>query len=232
MADSIESMNIYQKLAKIRKICAVLQKDKSGYGYTYASPEEVHAKVTGGMEKYHLSLIPRIEGVPELRVREYKDVKKDKKGEMFYKDSAEFIISGQMVYRWLNDDNPEEYIDVPWGIYGAQADPSQAFGSGLTYCERYFLLSYFQMTTVDDDPDNWRSKQHKAVMEQILTQIKDWIDLRLAAHPDDRDQIVTVIKRYAKENGKPSGNYNHIKDEQTAEKCLNDLTETFKENAK
>lgn len=224
-----ETLNIYQKLARIRKICAVLRKDKQGYGYTYASPEEVHAKVTAGMEKYHISLIPSLCDDTELRVREYKDVKKDKKGEMFYKDSAEYIIKGKMIYRWVNDDNPEEYIDVPWGIYGAQADPSQAFGSGLTYCERYFMLAYFQMTTVDDDPDSWRSKQAKAMMEQIVGQIRDWVELRLGSHPEDRDAIIAVIKKYAKENGKPSGNYNAIRDEQSAEKCLAELNETFKE---
>jgi hypothetical protein len=37
-----------------------------------------------------------------------------------------------------------------------------AFGSALTYTIRYFLLKYYQVATVDDDPDVWRSKQRAA----------------------------------------------------------------------
>ena len=58
----------------------------------------------------------------------------------------------------------KEKIVVPWGLVGQQADASQSFGSGLTYTYRCFLLKYFGVSTVDDDPDNWRSKQREAVV--------------------------------------------------------------------
>lgn len=57
----------------------------------------------------------------------------------------------------MNDDNPEERIEVPWFIAGSQADPAQAVGSGLTYGLRQFLMQSFQIATLDgEDPDDWR----------------------------------------------------------------------------
>ena len=38
-----EQMNIYQKLAKIRKPAEVIQKNARGYGYTYVSEDEILA---------------------------------------------------------------------------------------------------------------------------------------------------------------------------------------------
>ena len=54
MAD--EKLNLYQKLAKIRKIVDVVSKQKSGFKYTYADINEILAKVKGGMERYGVSL--------------------------------------------------------------------------------------------------------------------------------------------------------------------------------
>ena len=67
-----------------------------------------------------------------------------------------------MLYTWVNDDNPSERIEVPWVTVGQQEDASQSFGSGLTYTYRYFLLKFFGISTVEDDPDSWRSKQKEA----------------------------------------------------------------------
>ena len=55
-----EQMNIYQKLARIRKQVEVIQKNKSGYGYKYVSEDEILAKISVFMDKYGLSLIPNI----------------------------------------------------------------------------------------------------------------------------------------------------------------------------
>jgi hypothetical protein len=45
-----EAMNIYQKLAKVRKQVEVVQKNKSGYGYKYVTDDELLAKITGVMD--------------------------------------------------------------------------------------------------------------------------------------------------------------------------------------
>lgn len=149
------SLNLYQKLAAIRRSVCVLQKNKSGYGYKYVSEDEVLAKVTAGMDKYHLSLIPKIlTGTTSVVPYQYID----KKG----KQASELIVSADMAFRWVDNDNPEDFLEVPWFVVGQQADAAQAFGAGLTYTNRYFLLKYFQLATVEDDPDNYRQKKKEA----------------------------------------------------------------------
>ena len=39
--EQIQYMNIYQKLAKVRKQAEVIQRNKKGYGYTYVSEDEI-----------------------------------------------------------------------------------------------------------------------------------------------------------------------------------------------
>ena len=63
-----ETLNLYQKLAKIRKQVEVVQTNKSGYGYKYVTDDELLAKITAGMDRYGVTLIPSI--VPESLVVE------------------------------------------------------------------------------------------------------------------------------------------------------------------
>ena len=79
-----EQLNIYQKLAKIRKQVEVIQKNKRGYGYTYVSEEEILAKITVFMDKYHLSLVPGIVGgTTKVEPYPYKKTKTTKGGEIY-----------------------------------------------------------------------------------------------------------------------------------------------------
>lgn len=67
-----------------------------------------------------------------------------------------------MVFKWVNDEDPNDIIEVPWFVTGSQTDPPQALGSGLTYCTRYFLCNYFQIAQSDSDVDTYRNKQKAA----------------------------------------------------------------------
>lgn len=88
----------------------------------------------------------------------------------------EVIVSAEMTYTWINNDDPNETIEVSWMLVGQQGDASQSFGSALTYSYRYFLLKYFGVATVEDDPDNWRSRQEEAEAEQGLLVTKEIIE--------------------------------------------------------
>ncbi len=54
-----QDMNIYQKLAKIRKQVEVIQRNKSGYGYKYVSEDEILAKMV---------LVSPVDGVVDCAV--------------------------------------------------------------------------------------------------------------------------------------------------------------------
>lgn len=161
------NMNIYQKLAKIRKQVEVMKRDAKGFNYTYTTEESILAKVTVQMDKLHLSLIPSI--VPESTVvipYSVTETKTTSKGDVYDKNVNEILVQSDMVWTWVNNDNPDERIEVPWAMVGQQSDASQAFGSGLTYSSRYFLLKYFNIATSDADPDAFRKKQKAAEAEE------------------------------------------------------------------
>ena len=215
---SEEKLNIYQKLAKIRKIVGVFQKNKSGYGYKYTTEDELLAKITAGMEKYGVSLIPMIKGgTGEVTPYQYVD----KKG----KNAYEIIVNADMVFRWVNDENPDEHIDVDWLLVGQQSDAAQAMGAGLTYTNRYFLLKYFQISTVEDDPDKWRSKKKEAMDSEVNEELKhkaaDIIALAKKKISDGFDKEVVYKIISDNNNGKP--NPNSIKDIETANKVYDEI---------
>lgn len=229
------TLNIYQKLAKIRKNVEVLQKNKEGYGYKYVTEDLILEKVTGLMDKYELSLIPNIvPGTMKVSPYHYAETKTLKTGGTYEKHTNEILVSAEMQYIWHDNSTGEEVI-VPWVVVGQQADASQALGSGLSYGNRYFLLKMFQVATTEDDPDSWRSRQKEAtqseereIAKEIIARIHTKVTAFVAEHPDQRDGVVSDIKAISVDkNGKPTENYMKIEDPAIAAKLWKKLNEDF-----
>lgn len=234
--ENITGLNLYQKLAKIRSIADVASKDRRGYNYSYADITNILAKVTTGMKKYNVSLIPKL--VPETAHVEQNvitNTKVDKRtSEVYNQVVTEMLVTSSMEFVWVNDDNPEEMITVPWFVVGMQSDPSQAFGSGLTYCTRYFLTNYFQIAQTDSDVDAYRAKQREAeatedrlIADELIRKLDEAIKRYLSENPDMQEDVKKFISRYVK-----NSNYKVIKDSKTAAKLWKDFNEKYitKEN--
>lgn len=225
-----ENLNIYQKLAKIRKQVEVIQKNKAGYGYKYVSEDEILAKISGFMDKYSLSLIPSVvHSSATVAPYNTKKTKSTGKGELYEENVNEVLVSADMIFTWVNNDNPEERIDVPWILVGHQSDGSQSFGSGLSYAMRYFLLKFFNIATPDDDPDKWRSKQKaagaaedKMIAEEIIKNFDEAVKAYLEANKGKSEEVKKLVSKYVK-----GGNYFAITESVLASKLLADFKETF-----
>ena len=159
-------LNLHQKLLKIANMAGVLQKNKAGFNYNYVTEDEIQAKITAGMQKYGVMLYPSL--VPNsLHVTpyHYDKVKTKKENGKIVETIVpvnEIIVHSEVMYKWVNTDNPEETIECYWAYIGQMEDASQAFGSGATYGNRYYLLKALQLATTEDDPDDYRSKQKAA----------------------------------------------------------------------
>lgn len=225
-----EQLNLVQKLAKIRAISDVVSKEKKGYNYKYADITTILANITAGMKKYGVSLIPLIvPGTAEVAQNIVTNTKFDKTGKIYDNTVTEMLIKAEMVFKWVNDENPEEFIEVPWFVTGSQSDPSQAFGSGLTYCTRYFLCNYFQIAQPDSDVDAYRSKQKsaeksedKAIAEEIIANFDAIIKRFLSDNQDKVDDVKKFISKYVK-----NANYLAISEPILASKLLNDFKAKF-----
>lgn len=225
-----ESLNLVQKLAKIRAMSDAVTKDKQGYNYTYADITNILAKVTAGMKKYEVSLIPMIvPGTASVEQNIMVNTKFDKTGKSYENKVTEMLFKADMLFKWVNDNDPNDCIEVPWFITGSQSDPSQAAGSALTYCTRYFLTSYFQIAQSNTDVDAYRSKQKeaeasedKAIAEEIIAQFDAKVKLFLADNQDKVDEVKKFISKYAK-----NANYFAIKEPNLAAKLLQDFKDTY-----
>ena len=229
--EDISSMNIYQRLAKIRSVSDVAQKSMKGYNYRYTDINDILAKVTAGMKKYRVSLIPTITpGTAQITQNILSNTKFDKTGKSYINTTTEMLFTADMMYRWVNDDNPEEYISVPWFVTGSMSDPAQAVGSGLTYTQRQFLQAYFQIAqTQDTDVDAYRSKQREAevsedrdIASKIITEFDKILKIFLSDNPDKKEEVIQFVSRYAKK-----AEYNKIKEPALASKLLDDFVKTF-----
>jgi len=240
---TIEKMTLVQKLAGIRKMVEVIRKNKSGFNYKYVSEDEILARVTAGMDKYHVLLYPSI--VPQTaKVEPYHYIKTKavKGGDPIEEHVNEVLVNADMTFTWINLDNPEDKLVVNWVIVGQQNDASQAVGSGLSYLHRYFLLKFFQIATPDDDPDNWRSKKQQAeqeneapIIQAALTEINEVITTYLDSIDDQevlaatRNKMIALVKKYAKDaKGKPSGDYRNVSTAKDATELLEKIKEFVK----
>jgi len=206
----IEDMNLYQKFAKIRNMVGAVQKNRQGYGYTYADEEAILPAITAGMDKYHLTLFPgTVPGTTEAIFEQYTKTKTNKDRQtgaitVYEEKVNEYLVKSDMTFTWVNNDNPDDILQVPWSLVGCQTDASQAFGSGLTYSNRYFLLKFFNVATTNDDPDTFRSKQAAALAEEdriategILDEIDRIVLAVLKKTPAAKADIVKMVKKTA-----------------------------------
>ena len=225
-------LNIYQKLAKIRKPVEVLKKNKAGYGYKYVTEEEILSRISGLMERYGVSLVPRIiPGTTKVEPYHYIKTKSDKTGKFYDEHCNEILVQADMEWVWVDNDNPNNSIVVPWTLVGQQAEASQSFGSALTYASRYFMLKYFNVATSDEDPEVFKLKKKEAeqqeereIVEEIINKVHELIEARLAEYPDDRLEVAKITKRIVK-----STNYYEVQDAETATKLLSALEKKFSE---
>ncbi|KRE33264.1 ERF family protein [Paenibacillus sp. Soil724D2] len=137
-------MNLYQKIVEVRKVAEGFSKDGASYGYKYVTGNQVLGKIKNKMNELNLLLFPSTT-VGEHSLHAYKTAKG--------KDALDFVVKGEMSYTWINGDEPAERETISWAYYGQQDDISKAYGSALTYSERYFILKCLGLPTDEDDPD-------------------------------------------------------------------------------
>lgn len=169
-------LNLYQKIVEVRKIAEGFSKDKSSYNYSYVSGNQVLSKIKDKMNELNLLLFPSTT-MGEHHTHAYKT----KKG----KDVIDFVVKGEASYTWINGDEPSEREVISWAYYGQQDDISKAYGSALTYSERYFLLKCLGLPTDEDDPD---AKPEKGEPQQQSN--------KKSAEPTNESKVATLKAKW------------------------------------
>lgn len=218
-------MNIWQKLAAVRDVADVVTKNKSGYGYKYSSEDEILAKVKAGLSKYKVSIYPQIKEETMYVEQITEGLKK-----------PEWMVRAELKFIVVNDDNPSESFTVPWQMVGSQTDVAQAYGSALTYANRYFFLKFFNIATPENDADEWKRKKEEAAKAEEIEaakQINAMTDklVREKLTDENKAKLTNVLKKIIRdENGKPSANYLAVKSLDTANAVYNAVSDFFNES--
>lgn len=224
-----ERLNLYQKLSKIGSAVKVVKKSKKGYNYSYSDIVEILARVKLLMERYGVSLVPKVcAGTGQVSPMDIHKTKFAKDGTPYDETKTEMLVSADMAFIWVDNEDPEQQITVPWFVTGMQEDPSQAFGSGLTYCTRYFLTEYFQIAQ-DNDVDKYKASQKQMEEEEtksacslIVNKLNEEVTEYLKKQPGKKEEVAKFMAEFVK-----GGNYFNIKEPLLAAKLKDEFAKKF-----
>ncbi|WP_301420068.1 ERF family protein [Mammaliicoccus lentus] len=166
-----EKLNLFQKIADVKANIDGFTKDTKGYNYKYVSGSQILHKIRNKMIENNLLLVPKTseENYQQVQVTRFNQKAKREV------TTSEFVVEMKLTYVWINADNPEERLEVPFYSVGQQDDVSKAHGTGLTYAERYFLMKFFNIPTDEDDADA-RQKREVYAAKAKPEHIKDLKD--------------------------------------------------------
>lgn len=192
-------MNIYEKMQEICNEIGVVNKNlEVGVGkssYKAVGEADVLKAVKELEKKHKIYSYPYDRKITETQIL---PTKKEYDGKIT--ESTQQFMRIEVIYRFVNIEKPEEYIDVK--SYGDGIDPQdKAPGKAMTYADKYALLKAYKIIT-GDDPDqnpseeqNWKNKGTK-----MLTNLQDALDYKLSfgKYKDmTLKQIISRDKEYA-----------------------------------
>ena len=156
--------NIYKKMSAITaELTAVAKNLNVGIGkaaYKAVGEADVLAAVKPLEEKHGVYSYPYSRKIVEADLI---TTTSEYQGKVTEKTNRYLRI--ETVYRFVNIDNPEEYIDIT--TYGDGIDPQdKAVGKAMTYSDKYALLKAYKIIT-GEDPDQFKSEEGKT--EKKLT---------------------------------------------------------------
>lgn len=155
-------LNIYEKLSAIStELMTVAKNLEVGVGqskYKAVGEADVLRAVKPLEAKYKVYSYPYSRSIIESGVIENESIDYKTKEKVIKKNLYERI---EVVYRFINIENPAEYIDIK--SYGDGIDPQdKSVGKAMTYADKYALLKAYKIIT-GDDPDQDPSGELKGV---------------------------------------------------------------------
>lgn len=163
-------LNIYQRLLKITEELKTVEKNLSvpvtqKTSYKAVSERDVLDAVKPLEVKYGVYSYAYDRKIIENG--ELTSTRKDyQTGEV--KELKQLYMRLEVVYRFVNVDNPEEYVEIK--TYGDGIDSGdKAAGKAMTYADKYALLKAYKIST-GEDPDQEPSDELKSYKDEKASQ--------------------------------------------------------------
>lgn len=157
----MSEMNIYQRMSaitnEINRVAKNLTVDQGKNSYRAVGEADVLAAVRPAEEKHGVYSYPAEREIIENAVLTTTNYQGQERKQQF--------MRVRTVYRFVNLDKPEEYIDIT--TYGDGVDSQdKAPGKAMTYGDKYALLKAYKIIT-GDDPDQKASEDLNGKVEKI-----------------------------------------------------------------
>ena len=163
-------LNIYQRLLKITEELKTVEKNLSvpvtkNNSYKAVGERDVLDAVKPLEAKYGVYSYAYDRKIIENG--ELTSTRKDfQTGEV--KELKQLYMRLEVVYRFVNVDNPEEYVEIK--TYGDGIDSGdKAAGKAMTYADKYALLKAYKIST-GEDPDQEPSDELKSYKDEKASQ--------------------------------------------------------------
>lgn len=192
----MENKNIYEKLLEVKKSVEHIQKKKVGENLSYkaVSSSMVLGEINKELNKQGLLLKTQMLGKDIQRLERTKEY--NGKTSIVY----DFMATIDLEYTWINVTNTTEKDVNFFSCSGLNTDPSKAFGSVLTYAEKYFMLKYFNVSTDESDVDTFK-QSHEDEDEKRERKAKLEAE-RLASERKKLDEVISLDEKKALEKAK------------------------------
>ena len=154
MSKNIEEMNIFEKMSAISMEIGVIEKNLEVDGrnpYKAVFEGDVIDAVKPFEAKYHVF------SYPAARRKETETLVREYYFEGSVRQSTSIVHHIETIYRFVNMDKPDEFIEVT--SYGDGIDTGdKAPGKGMTYSDKYALIKAYKLSGgKETDPDSMPS---------------------------------------------------------------------------
>lgn len=183
------TLNLYQKLALVRKAVPYLKKETKGQHGVYATESQVVGAIREALDEHGLLL--------------YQD--------MLECNATSIGLLAKISYTWVDSENPSDTLTTNHFMAENGFD-AKTIGKILTYSMRYYLLKFFNVPTDKDDPEAFQERVASSRPVKLMG-IDKARELVALSPDDDGKTYDMVCKRFGVEDWQsiPDDQYAYIK---------------------
>lgn len=194
---AIESLNIYQRMSaitnEVNRVAKNLTVGEGKNKYKAAGEADVLAAVKPAEEKFGVFSYPFDREIIESGILTTVGYNGQERKQQF--------MRLRTVYRFVNMDKPEEYIDI--ATYGDGVDSQdKAPGKAMTYGDKYALLKAYKIITGEDPDQSYsedlRDKERSAQPTPMISEKQLGFMKKLASDQGRQSFVMKRVKEFGK----------------------------------
>ena len=197
----METKNIYQRMALITAELQTVAKNLTvptggKNSYKAVSERDILDAVKPLEEKHGVYSYPAGRNVLESNLLENEKEYTDSRGNTTVTKTTTFMTRIETLYRFVNVDNPNDYIDTVTFAEGIDAQ-DKGSGKAMTYADKYALMKAYKIST-GDDPDQTASEDNHYKRTDNATPSPTTTAPTTAPKPQKTPRELLIAKLYEK----------------------------------